>query len=300
MITEKQRQERKKGIGGSEAAAVVGWSKFKSAYELWCEKTQDLASKQSKVMQLGNALEKHVTALYEKEMGVKVDHCDETIIHPDFKFIRANIDGYIAGKNIGVEIKTTAVDKNMNLQDLTENKDWLCQVAHYSEVQNFKEYHVFVYHRVTQQTKLYIYKPCESFQDALLKKEVDFFRNHIETLIPPSVETLKDIKKHFNYAEDLQAVANESVRDKMSRLIQLQLQKKEIQKEENEIKTDVFLEMGTANQLVDESGNYLASWKEVESNRFDTSSFKQAYPDLYEQFLTSSKTRRFLPNYRIK
>ena len=39
MITEKQRQERKLGIGGSDMPIILGLSTYKTPYQLYLEKT---------------------------------------------------------------------------------------------------------------------------------------------------------------------------------------------------------------------------------------------------------------------
>lgn len=51
-------EERNKGIGGSDVAAIVGYSQWESAYSLWCKKTgriQDTTT--SSAMEWGNRLE---------------------------------------------------------------------------------------------------------------------------------------------------------------------------------------------------------------------------------------------------
>lgn len=41
------------------------------------------------------------------------------------------------------------------------------------------------------------------------------------------------------------------------------------------------------------TGEYKIRWKEVISNRFDTTTFKKTHTDLYEQFTKTTTTRRF-------
>lgn len=51
-------EERNKGIGGSDVAAIVGYSKWESAYSLWCKKTGRIQdSTTSSAMEWGNRLE---------------------------------------------------------------------------------------------------------------------------------------------------------------------------------------------------------------------------------------------------
>lgn len=69
-------EERGKGIGGSDIAAIVGYSKWESAYSLWCKKTgliQD--STTSSAMEWGNRLEDVIIDKFADE-------------HPDFTLLR--------------------------------------------------------------------------------------------------------------------------------------------------------------------------------------------------------------------
>ena len=69
-------EERTRGIGGSDVAAIVGYSKWESAYSLWCKKTGRIQdSTTSSAMEWGNRLEDVVIDKFADE-------------HPDFKLER--------------------------------------------------------------------------------------------------------------------------------------------------------------------------------------------------------------------
>lgn len=105
---------RKKGIGGSDAAAVMGCSPWTSPYALWADKTTDLIDdRDSWPMRLGRALEPVVAQLYSEETGREVSQGVESVQHPEHEWMLANTDGTLAsvqGKDgPGVlEIKTTS------------------------------------------------------------------------------------------------------------------------------------------------------------------------------------------------
>lgn len=298
MITEQQRLQRKNGIGGSDAAAVIGWSKFKTPYDVWKSKITNEETPVNQAMQIGNDLEAYVREMYEKETNNKVKTLEDTLKHKKHKYILGNLDGLVDDKT-GLEIKTTSNAAMLNLKDLTENRDWLCQVAHYAEVAELSTMHVFVYHIESKLTKMYIYNASDTFQNALIKKEVQFWENHVIPSIPPAFTKLCDIKNHFKHAENIQAIADNETHSKIKRLIELHKYKKRLEEEEEKIKTDVYLQMGTANELVNEEGVKLATWNEVSNNRFDVYNFKKHHPELYEQFFITGKTRRFMPNYKL-
>lgn len=297
MLTEQQRLERKKGIGGSDAAAVIGWSRWKTPYDVWQEKTGQVEVQQNEAMRLGIELEPYVRELYEHETGEKVAVPDKILFHHKHPFILANPDGIIESKNLGVEFKTTQDINLLNLNDLTDNKDWLCQVAHYAEILKVSHFHVFVMHRETKETRLYQYQACDSFQTALIEKEVNFWEKYVVKNNAPPVRTLNDVRKKFSLCEKMQAIADSETLQKINRYVEIHHIKNHLKEEEDALKMDIFLEMATANELIDESGIRLATWNEAPNNRFNTTAFKKDHPDLYEKYFVKDTIRRFLPNY---
>ena len=95
---------RKNGIGGSDAAAAVGLSPYKSQLELWLEKTGRDAelpkpdpddSRES--VYWGTLLEPIVAAAYTKQTGNRVRKVNAVLQHPSIPFMLANLDREIVG-----------------------------------------------------------------------------------------------------------------------------------------------------------------------------------------------------------
>ncbi|MBO1111837.1 YqaJ viral recombinase family protein [Bordetella petrii] len=90
---------RKTGIGGSDAAAAVGLSPYKSQLELWMEKTgrdADLPKPGPKdttePIHWGTLLEPIVAAAYTHQTGRKVRKVNAVLQHPEVPFMLANLD----------------------------------------------------------------------------------------------------------------------------------------------------------------------------------------------------------------
>lgn len=127
-MTERERwlAERKKGIGASEAAAVVGQSPYKTNVELWEEKTgrreaKDIGSKP--YVKYGNEAEGHLRALFALDFPqymVGYDQFGMIANNPDVPFAFATLDGELSEmddsqpmrlvRRTGIlEIKTTEI-----------------------------------------------------------------------------------------------------------------------------------------------------------------------------------------------
>lgn len=81
---------RKRGIGGSDAAAAVGISPWKSPLELWMEKTgrdgdipKPDPNDEDSPLFWGSLLEPLVAELYSRRTGNKVRRVRSVLQHPD-------------------------------------------------------------------------------------------------------------------------------------------------------------------------------------------------------------------------
>lgn len=80
---------------------------------------------------------------------------------------------------------------------------------------------------------------------------------------------------------------------KVKELKELQRMADELAAEITNIQDEIKAEM--LNRNTDEiiTGEYKIRWKEVVSNRFDSTAFKNKYSDLYSQFTKQTTTKRF-------
>src|SRR5258707_6935375 len=100
---------RSKGLGASDAPAILGASPWTSRFELWAYRTGLLPKPEFnafalKAVERGNQLEPLACEVYEKMTGLSVQknvNCE----HDQYPFIRASLDGYIESNNTILEIK---------------------------------------------------------------------------------------------------------------------------------------------------------------------------------------------------
>lgn len=102
--------DRTKGIGGSDVAAVMGLSPWKTPGQLWLEKTgrvpgPDLDDKDHIIF--GTLLEQTIADEYARRTGRKVRKVNKRLEHPDYPFMVAHIDRDVVGLPRILECKTT-------------------------------------------------------------------------------------------------------------------------------------------------------------------------------------------------
>lgn len=106
---------RKKGIGGSDAGAIMGKNKYRTIIDVWNDKTGRVQNNfTSPAAQRGKNLEKNIFNSYKEDHhDKKILEVNKMYVHSKYDFIRANLDGEIVyeDKKGILEIKTTTINK---------------------------------------------------------------------------------------------------------------------------------------------------------------------------------------------
>jgi len=111
MLTNAQREARKKYLGSSDLPPILGLDSFRTAGDVWMEKTGRLVkdSKESGVQKVGHIFETSVLDYFEAEHGVQLKR-DIFLTNDIFC---SNLDGLIDGTSPEiVEAKTTGKDED--------------------------------------------------------------------------------------------------------------------------------------------------------------------------------------------
>ena len=148
MTVLKSREEwlvnRRKGLGGSDCSAVIGFNPYKSNVDLWREKTgrteqEDISDKP--YVKYGTQAERYLRELFKLDYPqYKVDYVENnSFYNPKYPFARASLDGWLtdgSGRKGILEIKTTEI---LSAGQRAKWKDripdnYFCQVLFYMAV----------------------------------------------------------------------------------------------------------------------------------------------------------------------
>ncbi|MDM5193520.1 YqaJ viral recombinase family protein [Bacillus hominis] len=290
-------QARTQGIGGSDVSAIAGLNKWKSAVQVFFEKTQAIEKEaiQSEAAYFGNVLEEVVANEFAKRMDLKVQRRNAILQHSEYPWMLANVDRLIVGEKIGLECKVASEYLKKEWEDEEVPAAYLLQCQHYMAVTGYEAWWIavliggnkFVHKKIERDEELIQY---------LIDIEKDFWLNNVEKNEPPmfdgsdaSTELLKHLYPE-SIADSFVSLGKQEellieARDQVDREIKvLQEQKAEY---ENKIKA----KLGTSEAGGTE--NYTVYWKAYTTNRFDSKRFKAEHPDLYEQYAKESKSRKF-------
>ena len=289
-------EDRRRSIGGSDAAALVGMNPYVTPYMLWADKTGKLPPKNdNEAMRQGRDLESYVAQRFTEKTGKKVHVYSETLRNPAYPFAHANIDRKVTGERAGLECKTTSI---MNLKKFKNGEypeNYYAQCVHYLAVTGFDRWYLAVL-ILNQGFYDFTVERDEDEINALMKVEKEFWDNYVIPGNPPPVdglsptaETIKAIFPSASLGTTVDLFGRETlIRDFLETNELIKAYGQENEKRKQILQTDL------ANSELGLCSNYKVSWKEQERKSFDVSAFRTDYPDIdLSPYFRISSFRKF-------
>ncbi len=306
MENEQWLLNRTNGLGGSDAAVVLGISPFKSRLQLWHEKvnkTIDTNSNSNLIFDIGHALEPVIANHYTKMTGRVLEICPQKI-HSKYPFITGNIDRKIVKserESEGIlEIKTKGDHVNWHNEEIPIY--YMAQIQQYLEVYGYSWAGFAVLDLGKREITITDVERDDEFIENLIMEEAKFWdlvQNKTPPKIEPTVACEEFLEKYFNTSEPtiIDLSGNKEATQFAEKLNHVKVHKKELENIETECKTYFMNEMKEAEKCIGDG--YTITWKnDRDSEKFDTDKFKQENKELYKKYLEPKKgSRRFLSKF---
>ena len=279
---------RRRGIGGSDAAAILGVSPFATARDLYYDKLKVVSYEDGESnwvqKKVGHLLEDLVAEIFHVKTGFEIYQVKKMFYHPVYTYMLADIDYFIRlpnGKTAILEIKTT----NYNAKD-----HWWCdgqeivpvnyeiQGRHYMCVMNMDEvYFCCLYGNNENEVIIRHIERDPDYEAEMIALEGNFWNDHVLTQPPPPYTEdgelmLESVRRHFGPADENAPEIELSVplASSLVRYTELQAEKSELNREvkrvENEMKRlqgRIVAEMGRSCTATANSGGISASFSTV-------------------------------------
>ncbi len=290
---------RRQGLGGSDAAAIVGLDRYKSAFDVYAEKVGLKADQpDNEAMRQGRDLEDYVASRFCEATGKKVRRRNSILRHPEYSFMTANIDRWVVGENAGLECKTTSVLNPCKFSRGEYPANYYVQCMHYMAVTGAERWYLAVlvlnkgFHDFTIERD-------ETEIQALIEAEKDFWENHVLKQIPPTPDgseaTSEVIKQLFPEAREREEVALYGHEEKIQQYLELDARVKELTQERDAIKQE--LQLALADAEIGRAQGYIVEWKNQVRQTLDTKKLKSEHAEIYEKYLKPAQTVRM---FKIK
>lgn len=292
--------ERRKFIGGSDAAAVMGLSRYKTPLQLWAEKTGKIIPEDRSdalPIRLGHRLEQVVAELFMEETGKKVRRVPERRIHKAFPFICAQIDRVVEKEDADLECKTASGWKADEWEGAEIPQEYFMQCFHDLAVTGKDVHYIACLIGGNQD---FAWKPVERDEAVikeLLEREDEFWRKYVIPGVPPPVsaddaDTLYALHPKGDLAEAVEL--NDNLEKTINRYKEIGADGSGLLgalKEEKELLGNQLREALGDNAL-GILGKWNVSWKNQSTGtRLDTKLIQAEAPELYAKYGKTGETR---------
>lgn len=289
-------QERKKGIGGSDSAAVLGLSKWKSPYQVWCDKKDysPLENSDNASLFWGRTLEPVIRQHYSDITGYSVAET-EIYFMPGYDYIFATVDGLIVEDPDRIlEIKTARSAEEWGEPGTDQIPvEYLCQCQHYMMTYNRHITDVAVLIGGSD-FRIYHVEASEDVQKHLLREYAAFWKL-VKNDTPPEPRSFDDVTRRFKGSAETVIEATPYIQILAQQMKAAKEQTDSLANLCEELKTKIAAFMGE-NEVLTSAEQILATWRYGKQRQFfDKNRFRVEHPRLFKKYnKQTAPTRTFL------
>ena len=283
--------QRTKGVGGSDVAAIMGFSPWKTPAQVWLEKTgrvepEDISDRP--YIQFGNLMEPLVGKWYAEQ-------------HPERTVRRVNaicksIERPWAQASLDYEVKDGLVWGVLEIKTARSAKDWadgvpsyyLTQIYHYMSILSRPFADVAVFFRDTCEFKEYRveYDPEDG---AAVNADVDsFWHDFVEAdVMPELVGTsgeVADLTRRYGMSDDGYASVGSDADELIAAYQDAAAREKQAKADKIAASAKLIDLIGDAKGI--ETDVARVTWVRSERVSFDTKAFRAANPETYAKYAT--------------
>lgn len=304
--------KRRKGIGGSEAGAVMGMSAYGSPLTVYLQKKNLVPKAEtSKAAKRGTFLEPMIRVEAVKEFPeLEIETVPFMFTDMEHAFMMANIDGVVFAK-APVEIRGEAIEGlgGFEAKSAKTNYGWgddeipdtyYAQVEHYMKVLGLSWFLVAVYILDDESIRYYVIRRNEQFISQLVVAEKVFWENYIEKNIIPAaigIENEDDLITGMYDGSAATLALNEHEKTLCRKIAGLKEKIKALKDDEDAAKIDLKTSLTTRakpskteRKLSALGGEITVSWSFYETKSVDTKKLRDA--GLYEQYSKTTEADR--------
>ena len=296
LTREQWLAERRRGLGGSDAGAVLDINPYRSRVDVYLDKTgqaEDVAS--NELMYWGNVLEAVVADEFCKRTGKQVIRRNKILEHPKHPWMLGNVDRLVLNEDAGLECKT-ANDHAAHRWGPDGSQEmpgeYVAQCAHYMAVTGRSKWYVAVLIGGND------FRWYELDRDPTLEAEMveemrAFWFDNVLARVAPEPREARDIEAIFPVDDGSTVQGTVEIITAVRELKRVKAQLKEVDGRKESLETIIKGYMKDA-QILLADGKKAATWKTSETTRIDTTALKQEEPETAERFSRTTSSRRFL------
>lgn len=288
---------RRRGICGSDIAAILGVNPWLSSIELWLDKTgkRIINKEMSESLFWGSRLEGTIRDYFSETTGKVVKQVHAVLQHPEVPYLLANIDGLTETATHEPAILEVKCVSSYGEQNWSEGipVNYELQIRHYMMVTGLRKAYCIALFGGNH-TRIFELDADDAIADMLMKEEMAWWR-YVTTDTQPPMDA-SDAAKDFldsTYKGGKEEVVElpEEAKEYLDMYFKA-VKEVDLAKEKMQLATNTLKKYMKDYNTATLSGHKIA-WTPVSSQRIDTKRLKEEAPAVYEQFVKSTESRRF-------
>lgn len=286
---------RKSGLGGSDAGAVCGLNPYSSPMNVYRDKTTDeMDDIDNEAMRQGRDLEEYVARRFMEETGLKVRRSNKMYRSEEYPFMLADVDRLVVGTGAGLECKTASAYNGDKWKDGQVPPHYLIQCLHYMAVTGRREWYIavvilgvgFRYQKIVWD---------DGMIGKLIAVEQAFWNQHVVPGVMPEPDGSRAcdevLAQYYQRAEHKSSIPLVGFDDKLEKRERLLEEMGRLEKEQKRIEQEIKCYMQDHELAV--SDRYRVTWSNTDTARLDTKRIREERPELYEEYVKVTTSRRF-------
>lgn len=285
---EKWHELRGIGIGGSDIGAILGVNKYKSAIDIYIDKTEGKKQDGNRFTHFGHKLEKVVFEEFQER------HSNMRCYTVPYTIQRgvcvANVDGMVydpVKDKYGVlELKTTSAYNKDEWTGDTVPQSYYAQVQHYLYVTGLSFAYIACLVGGNDYKEFYIERSLEDI-DYIQEKATDFWKNHVMKKVPPMLDGSDSYSKYLLEKADKEneeVIELNELNSKAEEIKALDEQIKNLEQQLELKKQEIILELNNNHCNKAISSDYKFTITTQARNSVDKKLMEKENPELVAQY----------------
>lgn len=299
LTHEQWLENRKTGIGGSDAGAIMSVNPYKGAYSVWADKLGKTEPvEDNEALRQGRDFEDYVARRFAEKTGKRIRHEYGMLRSDAWPWMVANIDRRIIGEDAGLECKTSRDITMKRYKNGEFPLEYYCQCLHYLAVTGWSRWYLAVLVYGTDLLTFEIKR--EDVEDdigALIKAEDSFWHEYVLPGKQPLPDGLESTTRALGAvwaasAPETTIDADDATDALLTRLRVLRADRKRCDEHIAETENMVKARMQEAEVL--RGTGTMATWRGVDVKRLSERKIREKFPDIdLDELKETTHTRRF-------
>ncbi len=287
---------RKRGIGGSDAAAVCGLNRWRGPLDVYLDKTSTHQEEiDNDSMYWGRIMEPVLRKEFSKRIDLKVEEVPFMFCYKEYPFMLANIDGIVHEADGSVSLLEIKTANGYAAKDWENGlpQEYYIQIQHYLAVCDLQKAYICVLIGGNDFRYEVIDRDEETIQ-MLIAMESSFWNEHIIGKNPPPADCTSSNALNSLYPESNGTII--ILPDEADKLIS---SIEEIKQMEDDLKEGKAEAENRLKSIMKDAecgktpSGYTVRWKNSITNRLDTTKLKADEPELVSKYTKATSYRRF-------